>query len=129
MVSKKEILEAPYVKYATKELEMSFLNAPLKDIITTLEHLDKQYQNARLEWDSSMFEYDIPGILLKYEVPMTEAEIATEKKRRELQCVEIDRRRNRKKLIEQVKAQTNVNQALEMLQKDPELARILLDRL
>lgn len=129
MVSKKEILEAPCVKHATKELEMSFLNASLKDIITTLEHLDKQYQNARFEWDRSVFEYDIPGILLKYEVPMTEAEIATEKKRRELQCVEIDRRRNRKKLIEQVKAQPDVNEALQMLQKDPELARNLLEKL
>ena len=127
VVSKKQILEAPYVKEAFFDGHWETFEGPLDVVIENLKLYAADKDNVRISIEYGYDEYCHPRF--NWDVPMTEAEIVTEKYRRELQIKEIDLRRNRNKLIEKIKATKDVTEALTMIAEDPELANRMIESL
>lgn len=130
MVSKKEILAAPYVKKAFFDACWETFEGPLDIVVENLKKYAADKDNVKISIEYNYdYEHTVEYPRFNWDVPMTEAEIATEKHRRELQIKEIDLRRNRTKLIEKIKATKDVTEALTMIAEDPELASRMIESL
>lgn len=118
--------EPPFVNHK-RENRYGFddVEGSLDSIIQRLQELAKNKINPRISIER---DYDSVDVFLEWDEPMTEEQIVKEKARRLKVANEFKARKERQKLVNEIKKTETVDAALDILKKDPELAAEFLKK-
>ena len=118
--------EPPFVNPKRKDLYgLDDFEGSIENVIERLQDLAKDKINPRISIER---DYDSVNAYLLWDEPMTQEEIVKEKARRLKVANEFKARKERQKLVKEIKETETVDAALDILKKDPELAAEFLKK-